>query len=234
MASKPEVKKELQLALSEVGTISPWFDKDYHAWIFSSPLYPVECEGQSAKEVIKKYPRYLEVFIEHRMMGKLDAIDEKKTKGKGGAYPGAFLWFVFPLLFLCAGCCQPHLIVRNDYLTIDRYASYHVETPDPRLACPELGQMLTVIWHISDVFPEGSPFSLLISIRFGNLEHTEIAVPINQSQGFYRYRLTDSDYWEKEGILAYKIELISQGRVIDVWRHQLWVELIEFTIFQDQ
>lgn len=89
MASKSEIKKELKIALSEVGTIVPWFDKDFNAWIFSSPLYPVECEGQSAEEVIKKYPKYLEVFIEHRMKGKLDALNEKKTKGKGGYRPGA-------------------------------------------------------------------------------------------------------------------------------------------------
>lgn len=89
MASKSEIKKELKLALSEVGNISPWFDKDFNAWIFSSSLYPVECEGQSAVEVIEKYPKYLEVFIEHRIKGKLDALNEKKTKGKGGVRVGA-------------------------------------------------------------------------------------------------------------------------------------------------
>ena len=89
MASKSDIKKELKLALSEIGAISPWFDKDFNAWIYSNSLYPVECEGQSAEEVIKKYPKYLEIFIEHRMKGKLDAINEKKTKGKGGARQGA-------------------------------------------------------------------------------------------------------------------------------------------------
>jgi hypothetical protein len=89
MASKFEIKKELKLALSEIGAITPWFDKDFNAWIYSNPLYPVECEGRSAEEVIKKYPKYLEVFIEHRMKGKLDAVSEKKTKGKGGARPGS-------------------------------------------------------------------------------------------------------------------------------------------------
>lgn len=89
MASKSEIKKELKIALSEIGTITPWFDKDFNAWIYANPLYPVECEGESFEEVIKKYPKYLEIFIEHRMKGKLDAFKEKKTKGKGGARPGA-------------------------------------------------------------------------------------------------------------------------------------------------
>jgi len=118
--------------------------------------------------------------------------------------------------------------VRNDYLTVDRYASFHVGTPDPRLLCPEIGQMLTIYWNISDLFNPDSRFSLLITVRFGNLEQIQLTTPIEKIHGSYEYRLTDSDYRCKKGILAYKIELIADGRVIDTWRHQLWVELIEF------
>jgi hypothetical protein len=89
MASKSEIKTELKIALSEIGNITPWFEKDFNTWIFSNPLYPVECEGKSPEEVIKKYPKYLEVFIEYRMKGKIDTVNEKKTKGKGGSRPGA-------------------------------------------------------------------------------------------------------------------------------------------------
>lgn len=89
MATKSEIKKQLKIALSEIGTITPWFDKEFKAWIYSNPLYPVECEGESSAEVIKKYPKYLEIFIEYRMKEKIDAIHEKATKGKGGARPGA-------------------------------------------------------------------------------------------------------------------------------------------------
>lgn len=89
MAAKSEIKKELKIALSEIGNITPWFDKKFNTWIYSNSLYPVECEGQSAEEVIEKYPKYLQIFIEHRMKGKIDLVSEKKTKGKGGARPGS-------------------------------------------------------------------------------------------------------------------------------------------------
>lgn len=89
MASESEIKKEVKIALSEVGSITPWYDKEFDAWIFSHRLYPVECEGNSAEEVIQKYPKYLEVFVRHRMNGMLDDINEKKTKGKGGVRVGA-------------------------------------------------------------------------------------------------------------------------------------------------
>ena len=84
-----EIKKQVEIALAEIGKIKPWFDKEFNAWIFSHDLYPVECEGKSAEEVISKYPKYLEVFIEHRMLGKIDKLNEKKTKGRGGARPNA-------------------------------------------------------------------------------------------------------------------------------------------------
>src|SRR5262245_33941185 len=89
MASKSEIKNEVKIALSEIGTITPWFDKEFNTWVYSNPLYPVECEGKTPEEVIVKYSKYLEVFIEHRLKGKLDEINEKKTTGKGGARPGA-------------------------------------------------------------------------------------------------------------------------------------------------
>lgn len=88
MATK-EIKKQLELALAEIGKIKPWFDKEFSAWIFSNDLYPVECEGKSAEDVIKKYPKYLEIFIEHRIAGKIDKMDERKTKGRGGARSNA-------------------------------------------------------------------------------------------------------------------------------------------------
>ncbi len=84
MPYKALIKKQVEIALEEIGKIEPWFDQQFNAWIFSNDLYPIECEGKSAEEVIEKYPKYLEVFIEHRMKGKIDNISEKKTTGRGG------------------------------------------------------------------------------------------------------------------------------------------------------
>jgi hypothetical protein len=84
-----ELKKELKLALIEVGAIKPWFDEEVQAWVFEHPLYPVEYGGDSPEEVIENYPKYLEVFIEHRMQGRLADFVEKETKGRGGYRLGA-------------------------------------------------------------------------------------------------------------------------------------------------
>lgn len=89
MATKKEINDQLKIALKEIGEINPWFDKEVDEWIFSHPLYPVEYGGKTKEEVIKNYPKYMRVFIRHRLEGKLDSGVEKQTKGRGGKRAGA-------------------------------------------------------------------------------------------------------------------------------------------------
>lgn len=89
MAAKKEIGAELEIALDEVGKIRPWFDKSAKEWVFSHPLYPVEYAGESKKDVIENYPKYLREFIKHRLNQKVDALVERKTKGRGGKRSGA-------------------------------------------------------------------------------------------------------------------------------------------------
>lgn len=86
---KEELKDELTIALDEIGLIKPWFEKNVNAWVFEHALYPIRYAGDSAQEVVENYPKYLEVFIEHRMQGRIDEVNEKKTHGRGGARLGA-------------------------------------------------------------------------------------------------------------------------------------------------
>ena len=45
--------------------------------------------GRSKEEVIKRYPLYLEEFINERLNGNVASSVEKRTKGKGGKREGA-------------------------------------------------------------------------------------------------------------------------------------------------
>jgi hypothetical protein len=89
MATKQELEKEIKIALREVGPITPWYDKRFKTWVFSNSLYPVECSGDTAEDVIEKYPLYLKEFIKHRLNNNLSEFMEKKTKGRGGYRVGA-------------------------------------------------------------------------------------------------------------------------------------------------
>lgn len=89
MATNKEIDEHLKIALQEVGKIQPWYDKNYNAWIFEHPSYPVGCEGSSEAEVITKYPLYLKEFIKERLKNNLAPSVERVTKGKGGYRQGA-------------------------------------------------------------------------------------------------------------------------------------------------
>lgn len=89
MATKKEIEEHLKIALDEIGEIKPIYNKRYGAWIFEHPFYPVGCEGDSEKDVIKKYPLYLKGFIAERLKDNLAPFMEKKTKGRGGNREGA-------------------------------------------------------------------------------------------------------------------------------------------------
>lgn len=89
MATKKEINENLKIALSEIGEIKPWFDKEVDCWVFSHKNYPVEYGGDSAEEVIENYPKYLMEFIKHRLEGTLSPVNEKETKGRGGYREGS-------------------------------------------------------------------------------------------------------------------------------------------------
>ena len=89
MATKKEIEKHLEVALNEVGKIKPWFDKEVDCWVFSHKNYPVEYGGDSEKEVVKNYPKYLREFIAHRLDGRISEVNEKETTGRGGYREGA-------------------------------------------------------------------------------------------------------------------------------------------------
>lgn len=89
MATAKEIKKHLEIALKEIGEIKPWFDPDVNEWIFSHANYPVEYGGESTKEVVRNYPKYLKEFIKERLNDNLSPLTEKKTKGHGGKREGA-------------------------------------------------------------------------------------------------------------------------------------------------
>lgn len=89
MATKKEIKEHLEVALKEVGSIEPWFDKEYKTWVFSHFAYPVEYSGDTKEEVIKNYPLYLYDFIEERLNDNLSPSTERETTGRGGKRKGA-------------------------------------------------------------------------------------------------------------------------------------------------
>ena len=126
------------------------------------------------------------------------------------------------------GCAREKLSVRTEYMTFERLASYHVDTPDPLKYCPELGQRICVDWFLPKCYLDYDDLHLHILVRLRNREDDEVNVPINTTSGNYCYYLLNEDYFNSCGILTYKVELIGCDKVLDEWCHQLWVNIINF------
>ncbi len=138
----------------------------------------------------------------------------------------------FLLVFCClllTGCSHDRLAVFNEYLLPERLACYHVGTPDPEFYCPPVGQRLTIQWSLYRDICNYKEMSLRIWIRYRNHTENTEEIPIPQANGMFTIDLIRREFFETGGMLAYKIQLIGDGEVIDEWQHTLWVELIKFT-----
>lgn len=124
--------------------------------------------------------------------------------------------------------CMERLSVHTEYLSYQNLASFHVGTPDPELCCPTVGQKLVISWSLPKFFCSYNQLTLKIKIRFCNNEETEVTVRLNHLQGTYIYSLLNDDFFEKGGILTYKVDLLGNDLILDTWNHQLWAERISF------
>ena len=118
-------------------------------------------------------------------------------------------------------------MVQTDYIGKRNLASYVVNTPDPELLNPPIGQRLVINW----LLPPNTAcndLQLKIFIRFRNKELLEKDLNINCSNGTYTYFVMNEDFLRTDGILSYKVLLIANGECISEFRHQLWADVIVF------
>lgn len=129
------------------------------------------------------------------------------------------------LALLCSSCGK-QLTVQTQYLTRHSLASYHVNTPDPKLDNPDVGQQLIIQWNLNTDVRNFNELYILLKMRFRNHEELTQRIDLKRAGGIYIYSIINEDYFEKRGIQTYKAELIGDGQVLEEWRHQLWSELI--------
>ena len=134
----------------------------------------------------------------------------------------------------CLGCSNPRLVVQTEYLTRESRASYYVQSPDPLLEHPPIGQRLILNWFVPKKYLDQEDLQLVLTLRFRNREEIKVGQPITKECGIFIYDLINERFCTRKGILTYKVDLQSQDGVIAEWRHQLWTELIIFDEFEHQ
>ena len=118
------------------------------------------------------------------------------------------------------------MTIFTDYITLESLASYHVETPDPALIHPPLGQRLLLSWSLPKEYKSYSNLHIILTIRFYSREEVVKDLHIRRASGTYVFYLLNEEYCERGGIASYKALLEGDGHLLEEWRHQLWAELI--------
>ncbi|HRW58912.1 MAG TPA: hypothetical protein P5048_04795 [Chlamydiales bacterium] len=114
-------------------------------------------------------------------------------------------------------------------ITVQQLASTHVNTPDYRQKDYPSGEKIVVSWDypLSD-FQKG--LTMFLTVRFMNHEQKTFSYPLKRKRGIHAFYFYNSPDEEDQDILTYKIEVkTDQGVVLDVWKQQLWTELIELS-----
>lgn len=84
------LKKHLDMALQDIGDITPWWSEDDGMFVFEHAAYPRVMYADPDKAlVVNGYRRALSHFIEARLSGKLSVEADKVTSGRGGYRVGA-------------------------------------------------------------------------------------------------------------------------------------------------
>jgi hypothetical protein len=145
------------------------------------------------------------------------------------SYPHFFALVVQGGVFLLISSCTLHrLDVQTQYFNHEYLASSHVETPDPRLHEPMIGQRLLLQWSLCRHEVEGEGVFLYLKVRFRNHEEQEIKIPVTSQRGTYLYEIANEAYNQSGGILTYYAEIRHPSGILASWKHPLWANLIQF------
>jgi len=134
------------------------------------------------------------------------------------------------ILLTLTGCSPRHLNVQTQYLSHENLASFRINTPDPELERPIIGQRLVITWFTPKRRGDHQNLRLTLKVRFKNHEEEEISIPIEKRCGTYLYSIVQEKYLTTKGISTYQVNLIDNNGLISSWKHPLWTELITFDL----
>jgi hypothetical protein len=130
------------------------------------------------------------------------------------------------LLLLFTGCYKGHLYVQQETVDKNYLASTWTKTPDYRADTPPYGQNLLVAWD----FPLSTyrrELALDITVRFWDNTEAKLVQKLGRRRGSNSFFYPNPGHIKEKKILTYKIDVVAgDGEIIEVWKHQLWTELI--------
>jgi hypothetical protein len=114
-------------------------------------------------------------------------------------------------------------------MDITDLASYHVQTPDPRLQDPPNGQKLSVSWDFPlSIFREN--LTMFVTVRFWDNKQDVFVKKLDTKRGYHVLKFVKKDV----KILTYKVEVFNEdNEIVEVWKHQFYKPLIDINENKD-
>lgn len=136
-----------------------------------------------------------------------------------------FLMLSF-LIFLSTGCQRQYLSVIKLDINKDRLASTYVKSPDPRQKNPPKGEELVIEWTLPSSVMKKKPF-LRLSLIYNDYSQEHLTRKILRRSGSVNYSVLGKKFKEKQGLLTYKVDVVSSdNKILKEWRQALWTPLI--------
>lgn len=134
--------------------------------------------------------------------------------------------FLFLICVFCTGCQKSYVTVVQEKIHRKYLASSFVDSPDPLQHEPPHGRKLYVSWNIGSEY-QVEDCKIQISMIFRNRSTRTIDLAPLQRRGTMVYSLLGEDYYKIQGLLTYKVELLTKkGELLAAWKHQMWVNMI--------
>ncbi len=136
----------------------------------------------------------------------------------------ALLFSVFAVLCL-SSCSQPSLSSFTEFIDNDYLAGAQLgieQGPHDEI----FGQQIVITWNLPYRMQKLLPATLHLSIYYGDGKTEKLTYEVCQLSGYRVYCLKGNDYYNRQGIVSYKVALLSKDKEIVSRRHHIWTEVI--------
>ena len=144
------------------------------------------------------------------------------------------LTILFITAVFLSGCQKYYISISQERVDKDYLASVALNTPDPRLKNPPLGEKLIIEWKVSKEYLAQKP-TLYLHVIYKDYTEAFFTYKMPYKMDYAVYDLLGEEYLRKKGILTYQAEVRApEEKPFLEWRHQLFTKLIVIEDEDDQ
>ncbi|EPP38078.1 hypothetical protein BOKEGFJH_00441 [Chlamydia avium] len=137
---------------------------------------------------------------------------------------------IFVILSL-SSCSQPSLSSFTEFIDNDYTAGAQLGIEQGAGHDELFGQQVVVTWSLPYRMQKLLPATLHLSIYYGDGKTEKLTYEVRQLSGYSVYCLKGDDYYNRQGIVSYKVSLLSEDKEIVSRRHHIWTEVIAIDTF---